>query len=170
MPSDAMTPDPYAPYLRQADDLFARDELVKAGQIWQAILKQQPAHAEARERLVTVRQRLLALREAQQVAAAPAPPSVAPTPTPTPIPTPNQAPAPTSAPAPPEPNHLVIEGCTLYDMGQLGDALKKWEQALAIDPGHPLARSYANGARGELGLPPLPAPAAQAPAELPITF
>ena len=176
-----MTPDPYAPHLRQADDLFARDELVKAGQIWQAILKQQPAHAEARERLVTVRQRLLALREAQQVAAAPAPPpeptpqpSMAPTPIPMPIPAPIpasiQAPAPRPAPAPLEPNHLVIEGCTLYDMGQLGDALKKWEQALAIDPCHPLARSYANGARGELGLPPLPAPAAQAPAELPITF
>jgi hypothetical protein len=50
---------------------------------------------------------------------------------------------------------MVIEGCTLYDLGQVADALQKWEQALALDPGHTLALGYANGARRELGLPPL---------------
>ena len=53
-----MTTDPYAPYLRQADDLFANGDIVKAGQIWQAILKQQPGHTTARERLLAVKQQV----------------------------------------------------------------------------------------------------------------
>lgn len=57
--------------------------------------------------------------------------------------------------AAPEPDRLLLEGCTLYDMGQVTDALQKWEQVLALDPAHALARSYADGARRELGLPPL---------------
>lgn len=208
MPSDAMPPDPYAPYLRQAEELFARDEIVKAGQIWQAILKQQPAHTEARERLVTVRKRLLALQGARpasptapepapaprdmappEAPAAPAPlpapafpAAAAPAPVPAFVPAPIQAPisapvqatspatsqAPASAPV--EPSRLVLEGCTLYDMGQLQDALHKWEQVLALDPGHALARGYANGARRELGLPPLQAPVVPVPADSPIAF
>ena len=47
-----MTPDTYESYLLQAEALFAEGEVVKAGQIWQAILKQQPTHAVARERLM----------------------------------------------------------------------------------------------------------------------
>jgi len=175
-----MTSDPYAPYLRQADDLFAQGEMVKAGQIWQAVLKQQPAHVEARERLLTVKQRLLALREAEAEAKAeaadPTPPAP-PAPTPELVPAPEPAPEPelptpaspdarsTAPEAPPpvlpehvitgglDPERLVAEGCTLYDMGQLGDALRKWEQALTLDPAHALAPGYANGARRELGLP-----------------
>ncbi|WP_243317986.1 hypothetical protein [Geothrix paludis] len=199
-----MTPDPYAPYLRQADQLFAQGEIVKAGQIWQAILKQQPAHAEARERLLALRDRLLAQRQEEERAAAapalpvplaprpepaPAPPSAPPAPvavpaTPLPAPSPSTvasplpssvpvAPTPaSSAPLPPppastqvEPERLVIEGCTLYDMGQVADALQKWEQALAIDPTQSLALGYANGARRELGLPPLQGTALAAPVE-----
>lgn len=200
-----MTPDPYAPYLRQADQLFAQGEIVKAGQIWQAILKQQPAHAEARERLLALRDRLLAQRlEAERAAAQAAPPQPAPLPEPEPVQPPPPAPAaflaptpalapmapppplpqpPTAsltpappapapaAPAPPpppshvEPERLVIEGCTLYDMGQVADALQKWEQALAIDPNQSLALGYANGARRELGLPPLQGSAPAAPVE-----
>lgn len=192
-----MSQDPYAPYLRQADDLLARGELVKAGQIWQAILKQAPQHAEARGRLMQVKQRLLALREAEAAAEPPAtaapeapalvvaepppPPSPAPTafppvvedpPPPPAVPVPTQVAIPEPPPFPPptlttppppssgvEPERLVIEGCTLYDMGQVGDALRKWEQVLTLDPGHRLAREYANGARRDLGLPPLEAPA-----------
>ncbi|HEY3399529.1 MAG TPA: hypothetical protein VGK03_02765 [Geothrix sp.] len=169
-----MTPDPYAPYLRQADELFAQGEIVKAGQIWQAILKQQPAHAEARERLVALRQRLLAQREAEARAVAAAPPPPPPEPDPAPVvpiqaqdltPAPPPAPSPAPAPLPPpastaptlEPDRLVIEGCTLYDMGQVADALQKWEQVLTLDPAHTLARGYVSGARRELGLPPLSA-------------
>jgi tetratricopeptide (TPR) repeat protein len=66
-----------------------------------------------------------------------------------------------------EPDRLLIEGCTLYDMGQVPDALRKWEQVLALDPTHSLALGYANGARRELGLPPLQASAPAAPAEEP---
>lgn len=192
-----MTPDPYAPHLRQADQLFAQGEIIKAGQIWQAILKQQPAHAEARERLLALRDRLLAQRQEEEraVAAAPpvppAPPSEPAQPPPpapaapvavpvTPLPSnlpppPPVAPAPAPAPLPPapapphvEPERLVIEGCTLYDMGQVADALQKWEQALALDPTQSLALGYANGARRELGLPPLQGTAPAAPAEEPV--
>ncbi|WP_243295220.1 hypothetical protein [Geothrix mesophila] len=187
-----MTPDPYAPYLRQADQLFAQGEIVKAGQIWQAILKQQPAHAEARERLLALRDRLLAQRqEEERVAAQAASPQI-PAPLPEPVQPPSPAPPPVTVAAPPaplapppahpltpappapvappppphvEPERLVIEGCTLYDMGQVADALQKWEQALAIDPTQSLALGYANGARRELGLPPLQGTAPVAPAE-----
>lgn len=159
--------DPYAPHLRQADDLLAQGQVVKAGQIWQAILKQQPDHLEARERLLQVKQRLLALREAEAAAtkAAPsAPPPLSPE-----IPQPSLPLAPTPEPPQPRapdtmnPERLLADGCTLYDMGQLDDALRKWEQLLAQDPTHALARGYANGARRELGLPALDAPASSAP-------
>lgn len=163
-----MTTDPYESYLLQAEDLFAQGEVIKAGQIWQAILKQRPAHAQARERLMAVKQHLLTLREA---AAAPVTPVSEPVPIAEPIPVP---PAPISEPVPepeppsptPEPvrvitgaldpERLVAQGCTLYDMGQFEDALHKWEQVLILDPAHGLACGYANGARRELGLPPLP--------------
>ena len=198
-----MTPDPYAPHLRQADELFAQGETVKAGQIWQAILKQQPSHVEAREGLMAVKQRLLALREAEAAAAVPpAEPSLAPellpaAPVP-PIPAPepllaapiSPAPVPELLPPAPEPappvfepepvppapvraipgapdsERLVAEGCTLYDMGQTEDALRKWDQVLLLEPAHPLARGYANGARRELGLPPLPVLADAAPVQV----
>ncbi|MBK9797384.1 MAG: tetratricopeptide repeat protein [Holophagaceae bacterium] len=210
-----MIPDPYAPHLRQADTLFARGELVRAGQIWQAILKQDPNHAEARANLLVLKQRLLALREAEAAAAtttqAPAPPSAPPEPA-LPEPAPSAPPlvdARATAPeAPPheldsratapeapmhrvdprstapegpapvdpgkvvtgalDPERLLRQGCTLYDMGQLQDALNKWEQVLTLDPDNHLARGYANGARRELGLPSLEVQAAPMSAPLEI--
>jgi tetratricopeptide (TPR) repeat protein len=157
-----MTLDPYASYLRQAEAFLAQGETVKAGQIWQAILKQHPSHAEARAGLLAVRERLLVLRDAE-AAAAPLAPALEPQP-------PEVAPRSTHDVTPPigsrevlpgalSPERLLAEGCTLYDMGQIGDALRKWEQILALTPDHALARSYANGARRELGLSPLQAPA-----------
>ncbi len=171
--------DPYASYLSQAAALFAAGDILKAGQIWQAILKQQPAHAEAREGLLKVK----ALLEQQKAQAeAPAAPPVAPSPVPPPTPTEAPAPpseptpgpvieavappisdpvpAPAPAPAPPaldddQIERLLREGCTLYDMGQTHDALRKWEQLLSGAPHHRMARDYANGARKELGLAPL---------------
>jgi len=177
-----MTADPYESYLRQADDLFARGEILKAGQIWQAILKQQPTHTEAHQNLLMVKERLLALREAQAAQAVPEPqeppaPPVAPSPhepdpvPPVPRPADPRSTAPESAlPLAPvkvitgtiDPERLVAEGCTLYDMGQLQDALRKWEQVLTLEPNHALARGYANGVRRELGLAPLEAQAASA--------
>ncbi len=48
---------------------------------------------------------------------------------------------------------FLREGCTLYDMGQTEDALRKWDQLLAAVPDHAMALQYARGARQELGLP-----------------
>ena len=160
-----MTSDPYATYLSQADALFEQGEMVKAGQIWQAILKQQPAHPVARQRLLDLKQHLLALRERE--AAAPVA-VAAPAPLPEPEPEAPSAPAPiqlATSEAPPTLGleRLLAEGCTLYDMGQLEDALRKWDLVLAQDPNHPLARGYVNGVRQELGRPPLEAPSAPAP-------
>jgi tetratricopeptide (TPR) repeat protein len=62
---------------------------------------------------------------------------------------------------------LLQDGCTLFDMGQTGDALLKWERILAANPTHALALAYANDARKELGLAPLQAgeaPAVSRPA------
>jgi tetratricopeptide (TPR) repeat protein len=71
---------------------------------------------------------------------------------------------------------LLQEGCTLYDMGEIHEALATWGRILKNDPGHRLALAYANDARRELGLPslpvapepppaaPFPAPAASRPA------
>ena len=215
-----MSADPYLPYLRQADELFAQGEIVQAGQIWQAILRQDSSHAQARSGLMAVKQRLQALRDAQiaaaeapvvapapQPAAASAPEPQAPpvldpepseaTPAAAPEPPVLESPAPTpeaslepEAPVPPvldprstapeaplpidpsaiatgaltfNPERLLAEGCTLYDMGQTEDALQKWQQVLALDPHHALVRGYINGARQELGLPLLQALAAPAP-------
>ncbi len=154
-----MQPDPYAPHLQKADDLFALGEVVKAGQIWQAILKQQPSHVEARRHLLEVKEHLQRLQQAE--AAAPTVPD----------PLPDQG-----VPEGPEPGQLLTDGCTLYDMGQTEDALHKWEQALALDPDLVLARTYAEGARRELGLvgsgraavpPPIARVAAPPPQALP---
>lgn len=233
-------PDPYASYLSQARALFEAGEVLKAGQIWQAILKKDPAHPESKAGLYQVRLWL----EAQQ---APPKPPAAPTPTPVPVatpappppapdpfaalpplPPPAPAPDPLSAlpplpPAPPAPapesdlpqlhsinleahvpsavareikrtqrsvagkpplpepsapeedealpapaatappaapdedevERFLREGCTLYDMGEVQGAIKKWEAVLARQPGHGMAIGYMNEARRDLGLPPL---------------
>ena len=58
---------------------------------------------------------------------------------------------------------LLQEGCTLFDMGQVREALLKWERILTTDPGHKLALAYANDARRELGLEPIRPPAQAGP-------
>ncbi len=133
-----MTPDTYESYLLQAEALFAEGEVVKAGQIWQAILKQQPTHTVARERLMAVRTRLLAIQETESRGPAPEPEL------------PPESPD-RGSPSSQDVERLLADGCTLYDMGQLEDALLKWEELLCLNPNHVLARSYADGARRELG-------------------
>jgi tetratricopeptide (TPR) repeat protein len=66
-------------------------------------------------------------------------------------------PAPSVASSEPEADieRLLRDGCTLFDMGQVEDALQKWNQILVQQPGHGLARAYVQDARKELGLPPL---------------
>lgn len=159
-----MTQDPYASYLQQADALFAAGDVVKAGQIWQAILKREPAHGPAREGLLKVKA-ILDQPKAEAVASAP----------PEPEPAPPAAPVAPVAPPGPSQDELdlmVRQGCTLYDMGQVEDALGKWEEVLVHAPNHAMALEYAGGARKELGLAPgapagLPAPAPAAPAKAP---
>jgi tetratricopeptide (TPR) repeat protein len=133
-----MPADPYQAHLDRAASLFDAGDVVQAGQIWQAILKRDPANQAARAGLFRVKAALDQKNGAW------------------------------------DNERILQEGCTLFDMGQPADALQKWEQVLAHDPGHKLARAYANDARRELGLPPLaPArggaqPAAQAfPAQAP---
>ncbi len=135
-----MTPDPYEPHLRQAESLFAQGEIVKAGQIWQAILKQQPTHLEARERLVGVKQHLLALRDAEIAAIplkAPEPPT-------------------RTEESPPffddeDTDKLQREAVQLYDMGLLEDAISKWERVLVLEPHRQEIRTYLQQAQLELG-------------------
>jgi tetratricopeptide (TPR) repeat protein len=89
-------------------------------------------------------------------------------------------PAPAKVPAPPpaapepaidrdEIDRLLRDGCTLYDMGQPEDALKKWEKLLSLDPEHQLAQAYLKDARRDLGLDTLSDGAIPAPVELPPT-
>ena len=152
-----MAPDPYARYLQQAEELFSGGEILRAGQIWQAVLKQVPDHAAAREGL----QRLKAALDAKAAAQA-APAQDFPT-TALPLhrdPEP-EAPVPVAEPAPAAQatmdedtqDKLLREGCTLYDMGQMEDALRKWDQLLAAVPDHAMALLYVKDARKELGLP-----------------
>lgn len=165
-----MAQDPYARYLQQAEELFAAGEVIRAGQIWQAVLKQVPDHAAAREGLLRVKSALDA--QAAEVAAShrratdssvqiPVFREPEPEPQPEPQPQPPAAkvtepiPAPKAAARMDEDTQdkLLREGCTLYDMGQVEDALRKWDQLLAAVPEHAMALQYAHGARQELGLP-----------------
>jgi len=187
-----MAADPFAPHLERARTLFGSGEVLQAGQIWQAILKKQPDHAEARAGLLQVK-RWMEARKAQEAAApdpAPAPAqgeavspyatrvfkSTVPYKPVQPAPEPEAPPPPPPPPPRPALQHsddlepverLLKEGCTLYDMGQAEDALLKWEQILAQDPGHALAQEYIAQARMELGydLPePVPHAVPAAPA------
>ena len=259
-----MAPDPYARYLQQAEELFGNGEIVRAGQIWQAVLKAVPDHGPAREGLLRVKAALEAQQAAEEAAEAaaahrrqtdssieipafvepaaepqastepevPREPEALPEPEVAAAPEPEPAPAPAPAmepeddlaamladlpdvlpPPPPEPERtapiqalapihvpapeavspapqapgpppqaagmdedtqekLLREGCTLYDMGQTEDALKKWNQLLAAVPDHAMALAYARGAREELGLPlegPSASDQAKSSSEHPVT-
>ncbi len=224
-----MAGDPYAPHLERARALFAGGEVLQAGQIWQAILKKQPDHAEARTGLLQVKRWMESRRAPEPAASAAAPPAApepaAPEPAaPEPIAPEPIEPEPMVAAALPEPapyvagrafkstlpykpikaedpgpeptaaeeeaipavepevrpggfdsdelepvERLLKEGCTLFDMGQTEDALLKWEQILAQDPGHALARAYIAQAHQELGYEPAEmAVAAPPPAPPPV--
>ena len=179
-----MAQDPYARYLQQAEELFSGGEVVRAGQIWQAVLKQVPDHSAARSGLIRVKAALdaqaaeataqthhRATGGAVEIPAAPAPPVLEAEPLAEPVPE-----AAASAPAAMDgdtQDKLLREGCTLYDMGQTEDSLRKWEQLLAAVPEHPMAIQYAQGARQELGLPldgsvPAPGPAHPVTQEVPL--
>jgi tetratricopeptide (TPR) repeat protein len=50
-----MPEDPYRPHLNRAAELFKAGDVVQAGQIWQAVLKREPANPEARAGLYQVK-------------------------------------------------------------------------------------------------------------------
>jgi tetratricopeptide (TPR) repeat protein len=179
-----MAADPFAPHLQRAHALFEAGDVIQAGQIWQAILKKQADHAEARAGLLKVK----AWMDARKPGPAAAPPdsgaetgrpphketipfkpvfrAKAEDPTepefgdltpPAPfLPAPAVAEVAEEGPDPLA--KLLKEGCTLYDMGQAEDALRKWEMILAQEPFHKLAREYRSQARRELGLDSVPIP------------
>ena len=138
----AISNDPFTSYLAKAETLFQAGDVVQAGQIWQAILKKVPNHSDARAGLYKVKLYFDAratqdgLSPDQAMAAAlPAEPAA-----PTPVSTADEV------------ERLLRDGCTLFDMGESQDALKKWEQILVLEPGHQLAEAYIKDARRELGL------------------
>lgn len=83
----------------------------------------------------------------------PAPPAASPQPPP---PGPAAPPLETMAPQAQSPavevdiDLLIRQGCTLFDMDQLEDALARWEEVLKVEPAHRLALEYVASARQEL--------------------
>jgi len=152
-----MALDPYARYLQQAEELFAAGDVIRAGQIWQAVLKQVPDHGPAREGLLRVKAALDAQQAAAHRRATDSSAQIAVQEVPfedrTLVQPPPPPPAPVATMDEDTQEKLLREGCTLYDMGQVEDALRKWDQLLAAVPDHAMALQYAQGARQELGLP-----------------
>lgn len=140
----ATTRDPFESYLLKAENLFQAGDIVQAGQIWQAILKKSPNHSDARAGLYKVKIYFDA-RATQDGLIPPTEASANPLPDPPPV----VAPAVSRTD---DIERLLRDGCTLFDMGQSQDALKKWEQILELEPGHPLAIEYIKDAKKDLGL------------------
>lgn len=145
-----------AEHLKQASDLFDSGFVVKAGQIWQAILKRDSSVSEARAGLLKVREALShrtdlgTPAEEQQVARAKAlTQAESAQEVPKKVQTEN---GPSSVPLDAAGYYLHV-GRSLYDSGALTEALATWEKVLTIEPGHSLALSHVRGVRKELGLP-----------------
>lgn len=181
----AAAPAPVAPELAQLLErgcaLYDAGQTEEAIAAWEEVLARDSANALAKGYLTAARRTLgreeasgahRAVRDTGALPEAPAPAPEPPPPAPAPEP-PGLAATPPSSPE--EVERLVRDGCTLFDMGQAMDALRKWEEALALDPGHALARGYVADARRELGIQgdltkapaPAPAPVPAAPVGVP---
>lgn len=162
----AVAPAPADPALTQLLErgcaLYDAGRTEEAIAAWEAVLARDSANALAKGYLTAARR---ALGREEASGAHPAVSDARPAPAgPSPEP---PAPVPAPAPGPAEAvERLVRDGCTLFDMGQAADALRKWEEALTLDPGHALAQGYAADARRELGLGGAEPPAAAPPAAL----
>jgi tetratricopeptide (TPR) repeat protein len=139
-----------AEHLKSASGLFDAGEVVKAGQMWQAILKREPTSAEALAGMARV-------REALSGGGAQAPPWSLAGALGLPRQEPQGAAPQGSKETASEFDAHLREGCTLYDKGDPRGALAAWERALRLDAGSALALSYIRGVRKELGLPALEA-------------
>lgn len=129
-----------AEYLKQASELFDTGYVVKAGQIWQAILKKNPSNTPARAGLLKVRDVLSNGSASSSTEGIPS------SDTPTEL-------AQSLSKIKEESEHFYKQGCSLYDLGKIYEAKEAWEKALAIYPDHGLALSHIRGVRKELGLP-----------------
>jgi len=132
--------DPYESYLQRASQLFDSGDVVKAGQIWQAILKKNPDHEAARAGLYRVKQYFDARATQDGLGG-----------TKRPLPA---EPAPSVAAMLPELSEipkLLEQGCVLYDSGHVEDAIGKWDLVLQMDPGNAMAKGYINGAKRTQG-------------------
>ena len=147
--------DPYEQYMQQAEALFEAGDVVKAGQIWQAVLKRDPGHVAARAGLYKVKAHFDTRATQDGLAKAAATPAV------------EQTNRKTLTPAPPELNSLLEAGCALYDAGLLAKAIFTWEMALQKDPANALAKGYIDGARRKLEADSAPVVPPEAPAEPP---
>jgi len=128
--------DPFESYLQRAAELFESGDVVKAGQIWQAILKKQPGHEAARTGLYKVKVYFDARATQDGLTHSKPLLPVAPV-----------APAVSSEFSDPQVPRLLEEGCTLYDAGQVESAIEKWEKVLGMEPENALAKGYINGAK-----------------------
>ena len=159
------TQDPFAAHLQRAQDLFQAGEVIAAGQIWQAVLRKNPTHAGARACLVHVKNWLDERQKAgdpvvlavqnQGLVDRDAIPSPAPAEAP-PLPLLEAEAPPPKKPAEDEDDEdididlLIRQGCTLFEMDQIEDALVKWTKVLKVEPNHHLALEYVASARQEL--------------------
>lgn len=101
-------------------------------------------------------------------AAPPQPPPHAPVEAPTEVPTPTEASAPTAVSgglSEDEADTLLKDGCTLYDMGMVHEAIEKWNTLQAKCPGHPQVQQYLDMGNRDLQAAARPVPSLpQAPA------
>lgn len=111
-----------------------------------------------------------AARPAPQPPPVQPPVAVAPTPVPPPPPSMEREATPSEADDEGVDVDLLIrQGCTLFDMDQIEDALARWEEVLKVEPNHRLALEYVASARQELARqaarpePQPPVPLAEAP-------
>ena len=129
----APAPDPFERYLNEAAALFEAGDVVKAGQIWQAILKRDPNHGIARAGLYKVKVHFDA-RATQDGLFVPPLPEL-----------------PAAEPAQSlELSRLLDLGCTLYDDGRREEAISAWTRVQDQDPGNILAKGYIEGARRQM--------------------
>lgn len=129
--------------LEQGCTLYDAGHLEDALNKWVQVLAKDPNNVLAKGYITGARRTL-----GDAAVAVPPAPEAPPAPAPAPLPVPAVEPD-------VDVERLLRDGCTLFDMGQTEDALKKWEEILAHDPAHALARAYVQDARRDLGLPPL---------------
>jgi len=146
-----------AEHLREASDLFDSGEVVRAGQIWSAILKRDPSNNDAKSGLLKVRDVLLmgAGKDAstrKPIVETPSASDQTRSAVISEIPSMAGSQPLTPPVAGEDIERHLREGCSLYDAGERREALKAWEKVLAIDPEHSQALSYVRGVRKELGL------------------